>query len=590
MITPIKPTLTADDAVFDQALQVVDRSGVDSMLDVSFRDDAAPGGRPQSGVEFTMRAVLVATLLTIMLQRPPTLRGILALIADLTDKQLALVGMPDQDMAGIRDDSKRTYAKFAALLDRRLRPIDPGDDLKARRTTNRDHRHHIESRTIDEHQASRRAEERLREVVNRLVAASVHDPLPDGFDGDLVADESIFDLAGNSYDLGAKPDRKRAASYCGRYYVRDRTSTVSGGSAHTVKKAAFGIGLTAITRVGPARALHSVPPVIVGIDIHEPTSGNAHAVAHAIDHARANGLLPQRSRRSAWPTLVVDMGYNPKADFAELMLERQYAWVGRYPKNWNTVIPSASVASEGPLPGPLQISGAFYCPAAKSLAKSFKVRATSAMLEQSPPGFLKHDNTLAALLPLLMGTNSRPFKALPTSGKPRPGRHRADPVTKMKFVCPAAMGRVRCPLKPESLGAEASVPLLEPDHEASTYQCCSKSSVTVTLTPEQLKLAQWGAPPGSWEHTLHFEAARALTEQRFSLLKSRSVTGIEHLKLGPRREPMIKIILALAVAAANLQAQDAYDRRAPHVESIATRLRYLEEDLGHPPTRTPPRT
>lgn len=106
------------------------------------------------------------------------------------------------------------------------------------------------------------------------------------------------------------------------------------------------------------------------------------------------------------------------------------------------------------------------------------------------------------------------------------------------------MRRVRCPLKPDSMTATPiGTPTAVPTWTAEEYRCCAKSSVTVTLTPDQLRMAQWNLVPGSWEHGLYFEAARALTEQRFSLLKSPHITGIANLTWGPRREPMIKIIL-----------------------------------------------
>jgi hypothetical protein len=54
--------------------------------------------------------------------------------------------------------------------------------------------------------------------------------------------------------------------------------------------------------------------------------------------------------------------------------------------------------------------------------------------------------------------------------------------------------------------------MAEPDWPADAMACCSNSSITVYLTDAQLKMAQWDLIPLSWEHTLYFEAARALTE------------------------------------------------------------------------------
>ncbi len=204
--------------------------------------------------------------------------------------------------------------------------------------------------------------------------------------------------------------------------------------------------------------------------------------------------------------------------------------------------------------------------------------------------FRSHDEHLAHTLPFLMGLNSRPYQARTTRGRPRLGAP-AITTTKIDLVCPAALRSVACPLKPDSLtDSPVGVPLAQPTWAAHEKKCCTNASTTVTLTSDQLRLAQWGLVPGSWEHALYFEAARALTEQRFSQLKSRHVTGLVDIKSGPRRQPTINLILALAVAATNDRPQRSHAARRAREESIDIRRRQLGRDLGHEPTRTPPRT
>lgn len=100
-----------------------------------------------------------------------------------------------------------------------------------------------------------------------------------------------------------------------------------------------------------------------------------------------------------------------------------------------------------------------------------------------------------------------------------------------------------------------------------------------------------GGPVASiWEHAIYFEAARSATEQRFSLLKSPHITNLTQMKYGPRREPIVKILLALAIAATNHQIQQTHSTRNPREESIDIRMRQLRKYLGYEPTRTPPRT
>lgn len=600
MISPIR----AADDIFDDAARVIDLSGVVEMIETFYEHDRLPGGRISSGIDYTVRAVLVAALVRIIGCTPPSYTGILTTIAHFDDRQLSAVGMGNQDLTALRRDNDAEYGRFHAWLNRRFAPLDPGRDLPAKRVKNADHAAAVRTRSPQQHQHSQVAAARIHSVMNRLVAASIDDPSPPAYRGDIVADESIFDLANHSAGLGSRPEKYRAAAYCGRYYVRDgKTGAVhTVTKPHEIRKAAFGIGLTAVTRVGPPDALHVVAPVIVGIAVFEPTSGSVPGLQAALDGMRENGLGARRSARARWPHLTIDMGYNPKRGFADLMLDYEYSPVARYPKTWNLTFASVHPRSEEsrrpsgngaelkppPLPGPVQIAGAFYCPAALDFADLHRARRTREMLADKE--FRLHDDRLRRLLPLLMGTNSRPHRARTIPGRPALGA--PEPMSvKQELVCPAAQRRVRCPLKPDSVTETPSGTLtVTPTWAAADKVCCAKSSVTVTLTPDQLRMAQWNLVPGSWEHALYFEAARSLTEQRFSLLKSPHITGIASLTWGPRREPMIKIILALAVAATNLRIQAKFDPQKARIESTKVRWRQLAAHLGHEPVRVPPRT
>lgn len=578
-------------ARFDDAVTVIDRSGVAEMIESFYDEDRPPGGRAPGGIVYTLRAVLVALLLRIIECTPPSYAGILATLAELGDEQLAAVGMAAQDLTPVRRDVRGEYKKFHGWLDRRLEPLDPGADLPARRITNEQHHSMLTGRTEQAQLRAQVAARRIDTVLNRIVAASVHQMSPPGYCGDLVADESIFDLAGPSAGLGIRPDKHRGAAYCGKYYKRDKQT----GEVRTLRmpiessKTGFGIGLTAVSRVGPPRAVHAVAPVIVGIAVREPTSANIEALQVAMEGATENRLLARRSSRSRWPHFVVDMAYNQKRSFAGVLFDHQYSPVARYPKGWNLQFASAHpIPTDDPDPGPIQIAGAFYCPAVVEYTKVHGVPETRRLLENKD--FRLHDGRLRRLYPYLMGTNSRPQRRRVTRGRPGLGRPPQMAVTQ-ELVCPAVMGRLRCPLKPESMTQiPVGIQQAQPAWTADRFRCCTKSTVTVAYTDKQFQMAQWNLVPGSWEHALYFEAARALTEQRFSLLKSPFITGINALKWGPRREPMIKIILALAVAATNLRIQAGFDPSAVRTESMDIRWRQLAADLGHEPVRMPPRT
>src|SRR5699024_9683361 len=105
--------------------------------------------------------------------------------------------------------------------------------------------------------------------------------------------------------------------------------------------------------------------------------------------------------------------------------------------------------------------GDVYCPAALHLLKQGPlVERTRNMTDKTDLD--RHDTRLTNLLPLLMGTNSRPRIAAPGAGRPRRGEQKQK-AYKLEVVCPAVQRRVRCPLKPESMGATtAEVPTVDP--------------------------------------------------------------------------------------------------------------------------------
>lgn len=591
MITTLESHYELSDSVFRRATTIIDRAEVAALIDDYYQRSKGIGGTSPTGIGYTIHAVLVCALTLIMLNRTPSLKAILNTIGDLNSTQLAAVGMAGEDTGrifGTPIEQKQEFGRFTAWLCRRLHPLDSHPDQPAKRITNADHQRIIDARTDAERADCLAAVERLRIVVNDIIKGSIVEPQPEGAAGDLVADESIFDLAGPSAGLGSRPEKHRGAASCGHYYSREQQTGSIADKLHRGGKHAFGVGVTAITRIGAGNQLHTVAPVIVAADIHHPTSGSVEAVRVCLDHMRRNGLDTRAPGATTWPRFTVDMGYSTKLDFPRLMLDEKYTAIFRYPVTTTLSEPSGN--TQGPNPrlfGPLQYAGAFYCPAAERLLRGHSVPKTRDLLADQ--AWQAHDDKLRSVLPFLMGTNSRPFRAA-RRGRPRIGALRAEHY-KIELVCPAVQGRVQCPLKPASLQHSTfGRPMAEPDWPAEQRQCCTHSTVTLTLTGRQLQKAQWGPPPGSWEHTLYLEAARSLTERSFSVLKSPHVTGLTNMKWGPRREPMIKILFALAIAATNDQIQRTHHRARRREESIDIRWRQLRTKLGHDPARTPPRT
>jgi len=595
VISNHEPHYRLSDNKFNEAAVIIERSEAVAYIERLHLDTKGSGGQPRNGIEYSLTAVLVCTLTLLIIGRTPTYKSILNAIADMSDRQLIRVGMGGQDLRRIFStpaEQRRERGRFIAWLDRLLKPLDSAPDQPARRITNAQHHRIIAQRSPQQRADYAAAAGHLRTVVNLIIKGSIVDRQPTGAVGDLVADETIYTLAGPSSGLGSKAHRNRGAAYAGKYYIREGThGALSDGQQRQGKqitKHGFGIGVTTITRIGAGTSLHAVAPVIVAAEIHEPTSGDITATRRCLEQMKANGLDNRPPAAHAWPLFTVDMGYSNKIGFAELMLEHRYAAVFRYPENQSLF--EASVHSTGPNPrptGPIQFAGAFYCPAAAALLKGHRLPRTRDLLNTDR--WREHDDRLRNVLPFLMGTNSRPHYAQ-RRGRPRLGQTPQQEL-KTELVCPAVQLRVQCPLKPQSMElARFGTPLAQPTWAAEDIVCCAQSSLTLTLTPAQVKKAQWRLVGASWEHILYLEAARSLNEQIFSVLKSPTVTGLTELKAGPRREPMLKLVIALAIAAANLCRQKSHHERGARAESIDIRMRQLTAELGREPARTPPRT
>lgn len=600
------PTYLISRENFTRCLTLVTDSGVGQMLQQLSDQYRSSGGRKPSGRRFSIIAVLVVALAIIRVSRVPSLREIHRMIGTLTPPQLAAVGMDPDQVGGGYDD----YGAFHGWLNRLLVPLDPGWDLPARRITNAEHKAMLAARSPEDWDRAERADRYTHDAVNALIAASIEDKNPEKWQGDITVDGSLLDVAGQSDGLGSREDKHRAAAYSAKYYARDRAdnSVQAGpGQAKLPSRTASGVEATVVSRIGPPHAPYSIPPVMTGVSIGPPSAASLPGFIRAAGYHQANGLDAKRGPRARIPFVAVDMAYTNLDGFNAAALNLGFAPVGRYPAKWK-----ATLGSEGPghvfrgvAAGPVQVSGAFYCPAIRKVLEQLGtdkfIPRTRNLVEQAraqdgdASAFAAEDARMALTHPYLMGTNSRPYWARTKTGRPvhgAPDQQGVNLRVRQDFVCPAVQGRLACPLKLGSTDAvdDPTIPLVEPDWPAERYRCCVNSQVTVEFSDEQWKRAQWGLVPGSWEHVIYLEAVRAATEQRFSILKSLHLAGFEHLKWAVRRTPMLYLIIGLWVAASNMSIQDVHAQKTALPPSTRRKYRALEKDLGHPPTRVPPLT
>lgn len=586
------PEVHTGERIFLLAVGIVERSGVAGMIEQwRLERIAAPRGTFRGALPYTITSLLVALACVLLRGGAPTIRTTFRTLLDFNSAQLARVGIDETDLVAIRFDADRALKSFRNWVDRTVTCLDSAPDQPAERIPVAEHKAIVRARTPEQVNLYSTAAQRLSTVVNRILAGSIPAEYRQSGRGDVVVDETIIDTASDSYDLGVTDDRYRAAVYFGGFYRRDYQNRVDAEGNSLPKKQAWGIGVTAVSSVGPPEALHNRPILFTGLAIHPPTSGSLEGLEEAIKHHQANGFDGRPAGRNArWPLLTFDMGYL-KEGLDRWQFERKYAAVYRYPEHWRRDYEAVPAVRGGVKPGPVQLSGAWYCPTAAdiSLDKKYVIPLRDVLTRDD---WEARERRLRQLLPRLMGVDRRIVERNTRSGRPAEGE---EPERSIKLIvtCPASLGNVRC-ARWNNPATEDRLDLLyiEPPEDMPDYPCCNQRSVTITLTDDQRKRQQLSQfAPGSNDHAIYFEAARALTEQRFSLIKSRTMVGLVHLKYGARREPFVKLVLAMAFAVVNvreIERFEASNRNRP--ESIAAKWRRLERDIGQSPIRMPNRT
>ncbi|BAK38204.1 hypothetical protein MLP_51900 [Microlunatus phosphovorus NM-1] len=623
---------TVSAAVFNQVVKWINLRPAVEYAETVIAAHRGHGGRKPGPITYSLHGVLVAAACLIGEGRTPSLKRIhRVLLVGFTDDQRTKVGIDAttdvvSQLGSSKKERENEYKRFYGWLDRCLRWFDPHFDIPARKITNGEFRRLMAARTEADREAAAAAFDAAHTFVNLIVAGSVRETNPAGYVGDLVADETIYDVAAIRYGDGMRDDLRRSAVPMAAFYRRKDGTVKTGPSAGASRdKMALGIGVTVASRVGAPGSIRCVPPAAVAVSFGPPTSGSVAAVEECIKHASANGLIPKlkqvsantlgpeqdacdglipapkqdradgkdaeqeardrRSRKRA-PYFTADMGYNAHRGWADLMYRCGYHPIGRYPEHWNVVSHLEPTRAGDISPGPIQAHGALYCPAALELATPRLARRSSDI--RADGGNDRHDERLSRLLPMLMGTNSTLRKAAANPGRPKKDEKRTQ-VYKIDLVCPAVHGRVRCPLKPDSMiTATSDAPTLAPTWDADAKKCCAKSHVSVTLTDRQFAQMQPGLPPGSWEHTFLYEAYRSLTERVFSMLKSPHMSNTQAMNWGPRRDPMMMINISLCIAVTNVHLQWYGAEKV--IDSVEERFRQLDKELGRRATRVPART
>lgn len=197
-------------------------------------------------------------------------------------------------------------------------------------------------------------------------------------------------------------------------------------------------------------------------------------------------------------------------------------------------------------------NGNLYCPATPKPLLELSPLARAASIEQTQT----HDHQCRELAH---------YKLSPITSYDQHGYHRV--------ICPAAQGKVRCPLKPTSTTLPHKRPtiLKPPDHPPT---CCTQQTLTVPPTVNA-KTAQKHDYP-SPEHRRSY-ARRTAAERTFSTLTDRATNDLSRGWCRLTNLTPIAILIATALIARNIRIADAFHTRQTDNQRRAA--------TGLPPTR-----
>lgn len=591
------PACTVSDHVFNEALLIVRGSDAEELIG-SWRGERrqGQGGRPR--LPFTVAAFIAALACCMLLGLPRTIAQVFRCLSDFTPEQLETVGMREDSFADLHANYKKGLASFRTWLETVFACVDPAPEQPLRREDVVVTRSRTKALTPAQRAANELAEQRLTELSNAIVVAPIDRTLLEGARGDLVVDGTKVELAGHTYGLGNHPGKQRGAAHYGALQAIESNSRVDSQGKKIITDSGWRLEVTAVSAIGPADALHSTPTVFTGIAVHRPSSGSFDGLDTAVRFHRANGFDQRKTGNARLPMITWDKGYTDDR-MGQWQVDNGYAGVFRYSERWTdrVLVAVGTRPGEDELPGPVQVDGVWFCPMVSRLTEGRpEVSPLRVFRDPENPELYDqweaHDTWLKEYLPLAMGVNRRAWIANAKAGRPSTIAPPARAV-KMELSCPASLGNVRC-TRWHNPATEGRVDLAElaPGPDVPDYRCCRRKSVTVTLTEKQVRLHQHSQfIPLSWDHAIYFEAARSLTEQRFNIVKSRAVAGLDNLKIGPRREALVRIIIAMAFAVANLREIQRFREVGPaRGESIERKWARLREDLNREPARTPPRT
>lgn len=191
---------------------------------------------------------------------------------------------------------------------------------------------------------------------------------------------------------------------------------------------------------------------------------------------------------------------------------------------------------KGTYGGAVIANGCLYCPATPALLLSLGPLGRGAGQEETD----RHDK---------MTTELSRYKLGPISSLDADGYHRVS--------CPALLGKIRCPLRPESMALGFDRPEVASPPDAPG-PCCTQRTMTVPPSVAPKTTQRHDYPGRQWRQSY---ARRSAAERSNATMKDPARTSIERGWCRMTNLPSITLFLVCAVVVRNLRVVDAFEAR-----------------------------
>ena len=154
-----------------------------------------------------------------------------------------------------------------------------------------------------------------------------------------------------------------------------------------------------------------------------------------------------------------------------------------------------------------------------------------------------------------------------------------------RHTCPAATGKIRCPLRPESMTPDRSRPeiLAPPEHPQA---CCTQQTITAGPGVAPKTRQKHDYPSRAWRISYQ---RRTAAERLNAAIKNPALNNIDHGWIRQAGITPLTLWLTCLIVVRNQRALTAFQTRQQHDQRAATqpRTRKRRRDPAHAPAGPP---